>query len=253
MRPHTPHFRGPVASGRRSAFTAVELFAVVGTLTVLASVCLPSLSSARLKAQQAVCHMNLKELGIAWDDFATDHDGWILPAWISPRSKAAFPMGCPKSLAEPGVWWQKLSKQAYLDSQGAAALPEVFHCPADGSPVVATYGGRTYRHSYVYMDYFGFSYGTNPDRWPESRMYGVKRLSGITKHPGQTPVMLEAKTGKYKRGDLVVPSGGYANLPNSRWMALRHEHTGNILFDDGHVDAVTKDHPALGYDCRDLF
>jgi len=236
----------------RARFTPAELIAVVSTIALLGTVGLPSLSSARRQSEQVLCHMNLKELGLAWQDFAADHDGWILPAWIAQGNQATYPMGCPESLKQPGLWWEKLSRQAYLNP-AAGPLVHVFHCPGDSDPLTSQLNGRTFHHSYVYMDYFGLSYSTNPDRWPGNRNYGVKRRSSITKHPGQTPVMTEPPTGNYKRGNLVVPSGGYANREHKLWTVLRHRNAANMLFDDGHVEAVKENHPALTYDCRDLF
>lgn len=251
---HRHAFRSRCSICVRSAraFTPVELVAVVSTIALLATVSLPTLTATRAKAHQAVCHMNLKELGIAWQDFADEHDGWILPAWIGPANEATYPMGCPESIREPGPWWQKLSRQAYL-TQDDIDLPALFHCPADSEPVTVTFSNTTFQHSYVYMDYFGLSYSSNPDRWPGNRMYGIKQRSDVTKHPGQTPVMTEAQTGNYKAGNLVVPSGGYTNRAHRLWTERRHNNTANMLFDDGHVDAVGAEHPALTYDSRDLF
>lgn len=226
---------------------------MLGALTVLATVCLPSAALARRKADQAICYLNLKEIGVAWAVLAEEHDSWILPAYVSPNAPQEYPPGFPDDLKRPGVWWSRLIDLGYVLPDEGSGERGLFRCPGDTAPLKRDWGGEEYQHSYVYMDYFGFAYSTNPKKWPGNGAYGLRRRRDITKHPGNTPVVLEVADGKYKRGNMIVPSGGYANLAHRLWMGLRHAETGSVLFDDGRVEAVSSEHPALTYDCRDLF
>ena len=58
----------------RAAFTLVELLVVVAILSLLASLLLPGLARAQAKRKAVYCFNNLRQLGIALQIYAGDHD-----------------------------------------------------------------------------------------------------------------------------------------------------------------------------------
>ena len=60
---------------RRHAFSILELLISFGVVTVLLSILLPALESARVKSHCAQCGDQLRQLGGIWQTYLDDHDG----------------------------------------------------------------------------------------------------------------------------------------------------------------------------------
>lgn len=59
---------------KRHGFTLVELLVVIAIIAILAAIIFPVLAKAREKATQTSCMSNLKQIGLAVLQYATDHD-----------------------------------------------------------------------------------------------------------------------------------------------------------------------------------
>ena len=75
---------------RGKKFTLIELLVVVAIIGILASILLPSLSTARHKAKNAVCVSNIRQQGLALITYTVDNDGSYLSRILNTNQGKSY-------------------------------------------------------------------------------------------------------------------------------------------------------------------
>jgi len=66
--------------GRSAAFSLVEILVTISVLALLLALLMPALAGARSQAHGLVCRSNLRQLVLAGTGYATENDGFFVPA-----------------------------------------------------------------------------------------------------------------------------------------------------------------------------
>ena len=75
---------------KKSAFTLIELLVVIAIIAILAAILFPTFARARENARRASCQSNLKQIGLGFQQYAQDYDGWTMGSGVfveGPNSK----------------------------------------------------------------------------------------------------------------------------------------------------------------------
>lgn len=127
--------RGAQRGFSQLGFTLIELLVVIAIIAILAAILFPVFAQARENARKASCMSNLKQLGLAWLQYAGDYDERGVPWSGNGCSGDCAPtLGNPggvKAVGNNAFIWQEIL-QPYIKSN------QVLRCPSVDS-VTSTY------------------------------------------------------------------------------------------------------------------
>ena len=211
---------------------------VIAIIGILAGILLPALSRAKATAHKTVCLNNQRQIGIARQLYANDHDGFLIHGGLA--------------------WWPRLSF-FYLDGQ-----TNLFNCPAEKRVLKAFQAadlplpsshplpGISYPYGppFIPWGYIQNSFGLTPERgnwWgiagsplrPGGWTRGIRDFQVVS--PSRMIVQSDGfRFGSSRPGfSRLDPfsAGFYGINPSDDFLTVARRHSGqaNILFADGHV------------------
>jgi len=235
-----------VIAGRKKAFTLLELMVVISVISLLMALLMPALSAARSQGREVLCRSNLRQLVIANIGYASENDGFYVPAASDMWNNAGYRRwhGVRNSLNEP-FDPRKGPLAAYLGDGRVKRCPdEPAFVTGQGWDVNFERGCGGYGYNMIYIGsrlwQAGYSYA---DRQAYSR---TTKLSEVAR-PGET--LMFADTAFYQHDKYLVEysfaeprywvSNGKVlrqSLPSPS-LHFRHRGRVNIGWADGHTDS----------------
>ena len=231
-------------------FTLIELLTVIGIISLLLAVLLPTLNRAREQGRRTKCAANLHNLGMACHAFADEHKGYFPMCYNMPD--ISFPYRFPIVVSQDDRLDQSQAMwQAYGTSfpcfTSYGMQNESWHCPS-ANPI-------------RFLDPAG---GCPPEWgacvWTDYMYVGGLTLRNVGKSTAHwtvagtaTPAVRSNENDlvdKILAADIVFYTGG----PGYKWdkaqyrYLINHSNNNewnlpdfqNILYGDGHVSALTK-------------
>lgn len=198
----------------RTGFTLTEILVTIGILAILAAILVPIVSSGRERAQIAKCTSNLRNMYMAIELYANDHNGrYPGPVWNSIRYTVTGRP--PQAEYHPLEWYLAPYMEAEVPStsvQDTLFVPALFNETYHSSAPDEAFHYQ--RHPFASRSPFGGRDGADPEQEsaPTTRYNISERFDG--KSPSQ------------------IAAIATRNLPDG---SALYSGKRNFLFMDGHV------------------
>lgn len=245
---------------RAVAFTLVELMVVVGVIAILVALLMPALQKARRAAEALQCASSLSQVGKAMYSFASVHDGRC------PLGVVVTVNTLPSSVPTHSFTWQEMLSMEVFGASNyipRSMNPTVtkfakLYCPTALMEISGggLYTSREWGINYdiitdtptPYADYkkMGVFYNAQFSNYSISS-YTLGPKLGIWRNPGAKYMVTETSDSndffRYSNTpplpDAIMP-GQSPSYGGGDWV-FRHNAKMNILYMDGHVEAVPYD------------
>jgi prepilin-type N-terminal cleavage/methylation domain-containing protein/prepilin-type processing-associated H-X9-DG protein len=220
---HSPVLRVKATkSSRFRVFTLIELLVVIGIISILASLLLPTLKTAKDMAKEVLCYSNQKQNNLGVIVYYNDFNGWFPLEWTA------------KTTGENVRNYLPISDNADIDSFEDM---NILRCPALDKSIawgypstngVGTYALSTYNDRSTGISARPLSYWTR----------GVAITAPVTKTVKPTGIPLIICGYYWESLGIYYQAFGRHYNTNNRFVKYPHNKRVAITFLDGHQESV---------------
>ncbi len=215
----------------RHGFTLLEALVTIAILLVLVGMIFPIASRMRESSRNSQCIAHLRQAGVAMQHYISEMGNRIVTRRGGNRGGSTDLWGA--ELSGRGYLSEPARKDGYRSTTGSD--PRLLQCPTGALPP-----------SFSMTNWSWYTYGINlftpglKSTEEKETPLSVRNVMTI-QSPAKFPLLADSASGtdnvQYFR--LSSDNGG---------LALRHSGKGNVLFLDGHVEAIgRKEAQALGF------
>jgi prepilin-type N-terminal cleavage/methylation domain-containing protein/prepilin-type processing-associated H-X9-DG protein len=226
------------------AFTLLELLVVIAIISTLAALLVPTLKTAKDKANQAKCASNMKQFGMAFVMYAETHNGWLPENWddnddnwqsqLVDADRGGNYFGGTNSMRSIIPSW---TPPCIRVSTRLLCPTTVKRCATGPSGTVISLTDPHEQWGYSYNHCRGsVSWALNGE-WPwfvtvTGGTWGVDTRV-LYRHPSKYIIMADGNGANYNPNDWDATTGDFAAYDYP--ISVVHSDGVNALYLDGHV------------------
>ncbi len=205
-------------------FTLIELLTVIAIIGILAAIIIPVVGKVRDSARRAECTSNLRQLGVGFNLYATDHRN-RLPAVQSNTSDPST------------VWFMRLTPYLQRETLDSSQLIDVYVCPVRKATYTPTGPFDWARLGYGMSNIL---IGSPTTGWGNGNSLTYAVSLGEIVSPGKTILLADDHSWWWGIHSVNYQSSTYFAASEGVNRGLRHGSGANFLMVDGSVHALNR-------------